>query len=76
MPWNGIPRETEKEEDQKTPEGQKNTRRPKNTRRRDLSHEAQKIGKTWGEMKMVAKDRKKRKEAVIALCPPGTKRIK
>ena len=58
------------------PQGNRKKGRPKNTWRRDLSHEAKKIGKTWGEMKMVAKDRKKRKEAVIALCPPGTKRIK
>ena len=53
MPWNGIPRETEKEE-----------------YRKNLSHEAKKIGKTWGELKMVAKDRKRWKAAAIALCPP------
>ena len=51
------------------PQGNRKRGRPKNTLRKDLSHEAQKIGKTWGEMKMVAKDRKKWNEAVIALCP-------
>ena len=53
MPWNGIPREPEKEEDQKTPFAR-----------------GKEMGKTWGELKMVAKDRKKWKAAVIALCPP------
>ena len=50
------------------PQGNRKRGRPKNTWRRDLSHEAKKIGKTWGELKMDAKDRKKLKAAVIALC--------
>ena len=47
MIWNGIIRATRREIDQK------------NTWRRDLTSEAQKIGKTWGEIKRLAKDRKK-----------------
>ena len=52
------------------PQGQRKRGRPKNTWRRDLASEAQKIGKTWGEIKTLSKDRKKWKTAVVALCPP------
>ena len=52
------------------PQGHRKRGRPKNTWKRDLATETQKIGKTWGEVKTIAKDRKKWKATVIALCPP------
>ena len=55
------------------PQGHRKRGRPKNTWRRDLAAEVQQIGKTWGEMKTLAKDRRRWKAVVIALCPPWDK---
>ena len=49
------------------PQGQ---RKPKNTWRRGLSSDLRKIGKTWGEAKAMAQDRRRWKATVVALCPP------
>ncbi|CAC5420894.1 unnamed protein product [Mytilus coruscus] len=43
---------------------------PKTTWHRDLTSGLQKIGKTWGEAKKLAKNRTRSKATVIALCPP------
>ncbi|VDI76574.1 Hypothetical predicted protein [Mytilus galloprovincialis] len=52
------------------PQGHRKRGRPKSTWRRDLTSDLQKIGKTWGEAKKLAKDRKRWKATVVALCPP------
>ena len=44
--------------------GHRKRGKPKNTWRRDLTPEAQKIGKTWGEIKKLAKDREEWKATV------------
>lgn len=39
------------------PQGQRKGGRPKNTWSRVLTNDLKKIGKTWGETKIIAKDR-------------------
>ncbi|VDI73809.1 Hypothetical predicted protein [Mytilus galloprovincialis] len=52
------------------PQGHRKRGRPKSTWRRDLTSDLQKIGKTWGEAKKLAKDSNRWKATVVALCPP------
>ena len=52
------------------PQGHRKRGRPKSTWRKDLTSDLPKIGKTWGEAKKLAKDRKRWKATVVALCPP------
>ena len=58
------------------PHGHRKKGRPKNTWRRNLTSEAQKIGKTWGEIKKLAKDRENGKLQWSPYAPLGTKWIK
>ena len=50
------------------PGGHRKKGRPKNTWRRDLNSDLQKIGKTCGEAKKIAKNMRKWKATVVALC--------
>ena len=51
------------------PEGRRNVGRPKETWRRTVTKEMKSYGwKSWNDVKVVASDRRKWKESVLALC--------
>ena len=50
-----------------TPEGKRKRGRPKITWRRTVEKEIKEMGKTWGSIKLMAKDRQMWRELVAAL---------
>jgi hypothetical protein len=56
------------------PQGKQKTGRPKQTWRRLVHNEALEEGKSWGEVKELARNRIRWWRFVGALCPQGDKR--
>jgi hypothetical protein len=51
-------------------QGKRKRGRPKNSWRRGIISELQAINTTWREAKRKDQDRTRRKETMVALCPP------